>query len=93
MSAKKKQKTEIRDTYENRDRIHLVMVGLTTLFIILSVGILVCIGHIQATYSVDKRVINLFRPRPDRYVEEPKRGRILAEDGRPLAITAPLYDI
>ena len=93
MSAKKKQKTEIRDTYENRDRIHLVMVGLTMLFIALSVGILVCIGHIQATYSVDKRVINLFRPRPDRYVEEPKRGRILAEDGRPLAITAPLYDI
>ena len=93
MSAKKKQKTEIRDTYENRDRIHLVMVGLTTLFIALSLGILVCIGHIQATYSVDKRVINLFRPRPDRYVEEPKRGRILAEDGRPLAITAPLYDI
>ena len=93
MSAKKKQKTEIRDTFENRDRIHLVMVGLTTLFIVLSVGILVCIGHIQATYNVDKRVINLFRPRPDKYVEEPKRGRILAEDGRPLAITSPLYDI
>ena len=93
MSAKKKQKTEIRDTYENRDRIHLVMVGLTTLFIILSVGILACIGHIQANYNVDKRVINLFRPRPDKYVEEPKRGRILAEDGRPLAITSPLYDI
>ena len=93
MSAKKKLKTEIRDTFENRDRIHLVMVGLTTLFIVLSVGILVCIGHIQATYNVDKRVINLFRPRPDKYVEEPKRGRILAEDGRPLAITSPLYDI
>ena len=93
MSAKKKNKTEIRDTFENRDRIHMVMVGLTTLFIILSVGILLCIGHIQATYSVDRKVINLFRPRPDRYVEEPKRGRILAEDGRPLAITTPLYDI
>ena len=93
MSAKKKSKTEIRDTFENRDRIHMVMVGLTSLFIILSVGILVCIGHIQATYSVDRKVINLFRPRPDKYVEEPKRGRILAEDGRPLAITSPLYDI
>ena len=91
MSAKKK--TEIRDTIENRDRIHLVMVFLTWAFIILSVGILVCVGHIQATYSVDDRVINLFRPRPDRYTEVPKRGRILAEDGRPLAITTPLYDI
>ena len=93
MSEKKKQKTEIRDTFENRDRIHMVMYGLTLLFVLLSLGILICIGHIQATYSVDKKVINLFRPRPDRYVEEPKRGRILAEDGRPLAITAPLYDI
>ena len=93
MSAKKTKKTEIRDTFENRDRIHMVMVFLTVLFILLSVGILLCIGHIQATYSVDAKVLNLFRPRPDRYTEAPKRGRILAEDGRPLAITTPLYDI
>ena len=93
MSAKKKQQPEIRDTYENRDRIHLVMVFLTWLFVALSIGILVCIGRIQATYSVDQRVINLFRPRPDMWEELPKRGRILAEDGRPLAITTPLYDI
>jgi len=93
MSTKKKQQTEIRDTFENRDRIHLVMVGLTMLFVVLSAGILICIGRIQATYTVDPKVINLFRPRPDRYVEEPKRGRILAEDGRPLAISTPLYDI
>ena len=93
MSAKKKQQSEIQDTFENRDRIHLVMVFLTWLFVVLSIGILVCIGRIQATYSVDQRVINLFRPRPDKWVEQPKRGRILAADGRPLAITTPLYDI
>ena len=93
MSAAKRKKTEIRDTIENRDRIHMVMVLLTVLFIAFSVGILVCIGHIQATYSVDAKVINLFRPRADKYVEHPKRGKILAEDGRPLAITTPLYDI
>ena len=93
MSAAKRKKTEIRDTIENRDRIHMVMVLLTVLFIAFSVGILICIGHIQATYSVDAKVINLFRPRPDKYIEHPKRGKILAEDGRPLAITTPLYDI
>jgi cell division protein FtsI (penicillin-binding protein 3) len=93
MSAKKASKTEIRDTFENRDRIHLVMVGLTMLFILLSLGILFCIGRIQATYTVDQKVINLFRPRPDRYIDQPRRGRILAEDGRPLAITTPFYDI
>ena len=93
MSAAKRKKTEIRDTIENRDRIHMVMVLLTVLFIAFSVGILVCIGHIQATYNVNPKVINLFRPRADKYVEHPKRGKILAEDGRPLAITTPLYDI
>ena len=89
----KKQHTEIKDTYENKDRIHLVMFGLTVLFVGLSLGIIACIIHIQTSYSVDPKVVNLFRPRPDRYVEEPVRGRILAEDGRPLAITTPLYDL
>ncbi|MBR5256239.1 MAG: transpeptidase family protein [Bacteroidales bacterium] len=93
MSASKNKRTEIKDTIENRDRIHMVMVLLTVVFIAFSVGILICIGHIQATYSVPAKVINLFRPRPDKYIEQPKRGRILAEDGRPLAITTPLYDI
>ncbi len=91
--AKGKQHSEIRDTIENRDRIHIVMLGLTMLFIALSVGIILCIIRIQTHYSVDPKVINIFRPRADKYVEVPKRGRILAEDGRPLAITTPLYDI
>ena len=91
--TKKKQQSEIKDTFENRDRIHIVMMGLTMLFIGLSVGIILCIAHIQTSYSVDSKVINIFRPREDKYVEVPKRGRILAEDGRPLAITTPLYNI
>ena len=45
--SKGKQHTEIRDTFENRDRIHFVMLGLTMLFILLSIGILLCIIHIQ----------------------------------------------
>ena len=91
--TKKKQYSEIKDTFENRDRIHIVMLGLTMLFIGLSVGIILCIVRIQTTYTVDSKVINIFRPREDKYVEVPKRGRILAEDGRPLAITTPLYNI
>jgi cell division protein FtsI (penicillin-binding protein 3) len=93
MSKQPRQQTEIRDKIENRDRIHVVMVILTMLFIVLSLGILICIARIQATYTVDQRVINLFRPRADCYIEQPKRGRILSEDGRPLAITTPYYDI
>jgi cell division protein FtsI (penicillin-binding protein 3) len=91
--AKGKQHTEIRDTIENRDRIHIVMLSLTMVFIVLSIGIVLCIIRIQTRYSVDPKVINIFRPRADKYVEVPERGRILAEDGRPLAITTPLYDI
>ena len=59
--TKKKQHSEIKDTFENRDRIHLVMTGLTLLFIGLSVGIIICIARIQATYSVSPKVIDIFR--------------------------------
>ena len=89
----KNRHSEIQEKIENRDRIHVVMTFLTLVFIGLSVVIIGCIIHIQTSYKVDPKVINIFRPRENKYVEEPKRGRILAEDGRPLAITTPLYDI
>ena len=88
-----KRESEIKDTIVGRDRIHVVMFFLSLLFLVLGVAILVRIVHIQATYTVDPRVIDLFRPRVQKYVEAPVRGRILATDGRPLAISAPLYDI
>ena len=87
------KKSEIQDTIENRDRIHVVMFFLSIVFLILSVLILARIVHIQASYTVDSKVIGLFRPNSQRHVEEPVRGRILATDGRPMAISAPLYDI
>ncbi len=88
-----KRESEIKDTIVGRDRIHVVMFFLSLVFLVLGVAILVRIVHIQATYTVDPRVIDLFRPRVQKYVEAPVRGRILATDGRPLAISAPLYDI
>ena len=88
-----KRESEIKDTIVGRDRIHVVMFFLSLLFLALGAAILVRIVHIQATYNVDPRVIDLFRPRVQKYVETPVRGRILATDGRPLAISAPLYDI
>ena len=88
-----KRQSEIKDTIENRDRIHVVMFFLSMMFMLLGIAILVQIVHIQASYTVDERVISLFRPSVQKYVERPVRGRILASDGRPLAISAPLYDI
>ena len=87
------RKSEIQDTIENRDRIHVVMFFLSLLFLVLGGLILVRIVDIQTRYTVDERVIDLFRPRVQKHVDLPVRGRILATDGRPLAISAPLYDL
>ncbi len=88
-----KRQSEIKDTIENRDRIHVVMFFLSLMFMLLGVAILVRIVQIQATYTVDEKVIGLFRPSVQKHVDQPVRGKILATDGRPLAISAPLYDI
>ena len=88
-----KGKNEIQDTIENRDRIHVVMFFVSIVVLVLSALILARIVHIQTSYTVDDRVINQFRPVSQRHTEEPVRGRILATDGRPFAISAPLYDI
>ena len=88
-----RRESEIQDTIENRDRIHVVMFFLSYIFLFLGIGILACIIHIQATYHVDDKVIGLFRPTVEKYIEAPVRGKILATDGRPMAISAPLYDL
>ncbi len=88
-----RRKSEIQDTIENRDRIHVVMFFLSILFLALGVFIMVKIVQIQTGYHVDRRVEDLFRPSVQKHVDKPVRGRILATDGRPLAISAPLYDI
>ena len=88
-----RRKSEIQDTIENRDRIHVVMFFLSILFLALGVFIMVRIVQIQTGYHVDGRVVNLFRTTVQKHVDKPVRGRILATDGRPLAISAPLYDI
>ncbi len=87
------KRKEINDEIGGRDRIHVVMFFLSYVFLFLGIGIVACIIHIQATFSVDDKVIGLFRPTVQKVVEAPVRGRILATDGRPLAISAPLYDL
>ena len=80
------RKSEIQDTIENRDRIHVVMFFLSLLFLALGAAIVVWIVKIQATYTVDDRVIGLFRPVVQKHVDVPVRGRILATDGSIMAI-------
>ena len=88
-----REQSEIKDNIQNRDRIHVVMFFLSLLFMALGAFIMVWIVKIQAGYKVDERVIGLFRPVEQKHVDHPVRGRILATDGRPMAISAPLYDL
>ena len=87
------RKDEIKDTIVGRDRIHVVMFFLSIVFLALGAFILVRIISIQTGYEVPKEVESYFRPSVYKHVERPVRGRILATDGRPMAISAPLYDI
>ena len=88
-----REQSEIKDDIVGRDRIHVVMFFLSFIFMVLGILILVWIVKIQTSYTVDPRVIGLFRPVEQKHVEQPVRGKILATDGRPLAISAPLYDL
>ena len=88
-----REQSEIKDDIVGRDRIHVVMFFLSLIFMVLGILILVWIVKIQTTYTVDPRVIGLFRPVEQKHVDQPVRGKILATDGRPLAISAPLYDL
>ncbi|MBO4585240.1 MAG: penicillin-binding protein 2 [Bacteroidales bacterium] len=87
------KKSEIQDTIVGRDRIHVVMFFLSIVFLALGVFIMIKIVHIQTGYYVDPSVEPLFKTTVHKHVDKPVRGRILATDGRPLAISAPLYDI
>ncbi|MCR4845070.1 MAG: penicillin-binding protein 2 [Bacteroidales bacterium] len=88
-----RENSEIKDSIQNRDRIHVVMFFLSLMFMVLGGFILAWIVKIQTTYTVDSSVIGLFRPVEQKHVDHPVRGRILATDGRPMAISAPLYDL
>ena len=87
------RKSEIKDTIVGRDRIHVVMFFLSILFLALGVIIIVKIVRIQTAYEIDPKVERYFRPVVEKHAEMPVRGRILATDGRAMAISAPLYDI
>ena len=87
------RRSEIQDKIENRDRIHVVLFFLSMIFLIVGAFILIRIVDIQTNYEVDSSVENLFRTTVHKHTDAPVRGRILACDGRPLAISAPLYDI
>ena len=77
----------------SRDRVHMVMTFLSMAFLVLSIAIIIQLIRLQSGFRVKEQYLDLFTPRTSLHKEIPERGRILATDGRPLAISAPLYDI
>ena len=82
-----------KDKNTSRDRVHMVMTFLSLAFLALSIAILIQVIHIKSSFRVKEQYMDLFTPKAALHKDIPERGRILATDGRPLAISAPLYDI
>ena len=76
-----------------KDRVGFILDATYAFVLLLSALIFVKIIYIQLTYKVDPRVENLFRPTVTKQIDMPKRGAILASDGKILAISTPVYQI
>lgn len=61
------------------------------LFVIASFFVIARIVHIVLFYDVDERCAHRFHMNVSRKSLNPVRGSILAYDGRPLAVSSPLY--
>ena len=89
-----RQQKRIKDkALLGKDRVGFILDTTYALVILLSALIFFKIIYIQLTYKVDPRVESLFRPTATKQIERPKRGAILASDGKILAISTPVYQI
>ncbi len=69
---------------------------LSNLYVLFLLGSFVLIGrlvYIQLFWTPDENIVNLLTPQSQKMAIDPDRGAILAEDGRMLAMTVPVYDI
>jgi cell division protein FtsI (penicillin-binding protein 3) len=88
-----KDRNRIKDkVMQNRDRIAVILSVLYLCFLALSVIIIIRILHIQHS-EINPVIAEDFRPKSSKHIEVPVRGAIIAEDGRLLAISTPMYQI
>ena len=78
---------------QKRDRIGMILYAVYLLFLLLAVVIVGRIAQIQLFYEPAPAIADLFRPRTVRQELEPLRGSIIAEDGRLLAMSTPMYQV
>ncbi|MFA6592487.1 MAG: penicillin-binding protein [Bacteroidales bacterium] len=80
-------------TARGRNRIATILWTLHALFMIFAVFVIIRILYIQYVYKPDPELVGLLKPRSTKQVIEPARGAIIAEDGRLLALSTPLFQV
>lgn len=76
-----------------RDRIAVILYCIYIAMLIASVIIIARMAYIQFFWEPDEELVSIFTPSSTRKHLEPRRGDILARDGRKLAMSCPSYDI
>ena len=78
---------------EGRDRIGLILYFIYLMMLLASVVVIGKIVYIQFIYKPSEKVERIFTPTSVLEKTAPRRGDILACDGRKLAMSCPVYDI
>lgn len=76
-----------------KDRIGRFLSVLYVVFLLIAVLLILRIAYIQLFYKPEDKLAKVLTPTSRREVIEPVRGAILAEDGRLLAMSLPIYDV
>ena len=88
------QRKAIKDKIlAGRDRVSATLYLIYVAFLVVAAVVVVRLVDIHYFYKVDPRIERYFRPRVIKRIDEPRRGDILACDGRILATSKPLYQI
>lgn len=76
-----------------QDRIGRFLYSLYVAFLLVAIGLILRIAYIQIFYKPEEKLAKVLTPVSRQEIIEPVRGAILAEDGRLLAMSLPIYDI
>jgi cell division protein FtsI (penicillin-binding protein 3) len=82
-----------RRNIKKRDRMAVILYYCYFALLILGVVLVGRIIYIQCFWSLDKDVEKFYLPRNIKSKIEPERGAIIANDGRLLAISTPMYQL
>ena len=74
---------------KGKDRVSVTLYLIYVIFLVVAVVVVAALINIHYFYTVDPKIERLFRPRVIKRIDEPKRGDILARDGRILATSKP----